>query len=157
MKFSKLFKWLFVFCFLILVIVFISMAILGEMGLLGRPVRTNPFFILPILIMALSFIGAFVFLIAGVNAKAAERRRILKGGQTAEAQILKMKGTGRSSRSTHEIDLTLQVYSGNSPAFITKTRLSISDLYIPSYQPGKILIVKFMPRTKEIEIVGPKV
>jgi len=84
-------------------------------------------------------------------------RKIIAEGQTAEARILALDDTGTRVNHNPLVSLTLEVYAPTQPPFRAEVRQTISVIHLPSYQPGKIVNVKYLPGTNEVAIVGAKI
>ncbi len=85
-----------------------------------------------------------------------EQSRILEHGQSAEARILALKDTGTRINENPLVDISVEVRPSNSPAFTAQIRQTISIVNLPSYQPGSIVNVKFVPGTDQVAIAGLK-
>jgi len=161
MKLAKLLKALSGICFLLMWIPFAMVMINGPLRLAtGNPedmqaaesILTSPW----MYAMWALFAGTFIFLIASLVIGGLSNRRILASGQDAEAKILAMTDTGTRINDNPVIDFSLQIQPASYPAFVAQARQTVSVIYLPSYQPGKILNVKFIPGTDKVAIVGPK-
>ncbi len=106
--------------------------------------------------MGALFAGTFIFLIASLIVGAVSNHRILASGQEAEAKILAIADTGTRINDNPVIEFSLQIQPSNYPAFVAEARQTVSVIHLPSYQPGKIVNVKFVPGTDKVAIVGPK-
>jgi hypothetical protein len=102
------------------------------------------------------FAGTFIFFIASLIVGGLANRRILTSGQDAEAEILAIADTGTRINDDPVIDFSLQVQPASYPAFVAQAQQTVSAIYLPSYQPGKIVNVKFIPGTDQVAIVGLK-
>ncbi len=101
---------------------------------------------LPILItvIVLVFVGIFVgrLVMSGM-----QNRDVLAHGESAPAQILKVWQTGTVMNEVNpQIGLLLQVQPANRSAFQAETKMFISMLQIPQFQPGTMVQVKFDPK-----------
>lgn len=85
-----------------------------------------------------------------------EQSRILEHGQAAEARILALKDTGTRINENPLIDISMEVRPYNAPAFTAQIRQTISVVHLPSFQPGNIVDVKFVPGTDQVVIAGVK-
>jgi hypothetical protein len=161
MKIAKLLKRLSSICFLLMWIPFAMVMIDGPLRLAtGNPedvqtaesILTSPW----MYAMWAFFAGTFIFFIASVIVGGLSNRRILASGQNAEAKILSISDTGTRINDNPVIDFSLQVQPASYPAFVAQARQTVSVIYLPSYQPGKIVNVKFIPGTDQVAIVEPK-
>jgi len=83
--------------------------------------------------------------------------KILSNGQPAEAKILALADTGTRINDNPLVSFTLEVHSPTQPPFRAEVRQTVSVIHLPSYQPGKIVNVKYLPDTNEVAIIGAKV
>jgi hypothetical protein len=161
MKLAKILKWLSSICFLLMWIPFAMVMINGPLRLMSGNIEdmkaVESIFTSPWLyMMGALFVGTFVFFIASLIVGAISNQRILAGGQEAEAKILDIRDTGTRINDNPVIDFSLQVQPANYPAFVAEARQTVSIIHLPSYQPGKIVNVKFVPGTDKVAIVGAK-
>ena len=84
------------------------------------------------------------------------KNKILAEGQTAEARILALDDTGTRINNDPLVSFTLEVYPPAQPPFRAEVRQTVSVIHLPSYQPGKIVGVKYMPGTRDVAITGAK-
>ena len=85
------------------------------------------------------------------------KNNIIAQGQSAEAKILALADTGTRINDNPLVSFTLEVHPPAQPPFRAEARQTVSVIHLPSYQPGKIVNVKFMPGTNEVAIIGAKV
>lgn len=85
-----------------------------------------------------------------------EQSRILEHGQAAEARILAIRDTGTRINENPLIDISMEVRPSNYPAFMAQITQTISVVHLPSFQPGNIVDVKFVPGTDRVVIAGVK-
>lgn len=121
---------------------------------------------LPILMIV--FIGATVLIpVAGVFllfgsilipffSNMRKKNNILSQGQSAEARILEIADTGTRINNDPLVSFSLEVYSPVQPPFRAEVRQTVSVIHLPSYQPGKVVNVKYLPGTNEVAIIGAK-
>ncbi len=102
------------------------------------------------------FTGTFIFLIASLIVGGLSNRQILASGQDAEAKILHIADTGTRINDNPMIEFSLQIQPANYPAFVAQARQTVSVINLPSYQPGKIVNVKFIPGMDKVAIVEAK-
>lgn len=103
------------------------------------------------------FAATFAFFIASLIVGGLSNQLILASGQDAEAKILAIADTGSRTNDNPVIEFSLQIQPANYPSFVAQARQTVSPIHLPSYQPGKIVNVKFVPGTDRVAIVGPKV
>jgi hypothetical protein len=101
-------------------------------------------------------IGAAFFLIASLIVGSISNQRIINQGQSAEAKILALTDTGTRINNNPLVNFTLEVYSQTQPPFRAEASQTVSVIHLPSYQPGKIVNVKYLPGGNEVIIVGLK-
>lgn len=102
-----------------------------------------------IILMAVLFVGSFI--VGGTS-----NHRVISKGQDAEAKILALNDTGTRINDNPVVNFSLEVHPIGQPAFIAEANQTVSILYLPSYQPGKIVNVKYVPGTDKVAIVGVK-
>ena len=107
--------------------------------------------IFPVGIFA-SIIGAFML----ASSLFAENKKIIAEGFSANAKIIAINETNMRRRNQPVIDFILEVYPANQTKFTGKARQEISIIHIPSYQPGKMVEVKYLPGSEKVVIVGVK-
>jgi hypothetical protein len=161
MKSAKLLKRLSSICFLLMWIPFAAVMIKGPLSLAtGDPeaaqtaesLLTSPW----MYALGVLFAGTFIFFIASLIIGGLSNRRILASGKDAEAKILTIADTGTRINDNPVIDFSLQVQPASYPAFVAQARQTVSAIHLSSYQPGKIVTVKFIPGTDQVAIVGLK-
>ncbi|GEM_PF-1926624 len=129
---------------------------------INRYFTENPAFALPALIASIVIVvsptligmflafGAFIFpLIAHRKAQ----RNILREGQSANAKILALSDTGTRINDNPLVSISLEVYSPTQPAFRAEVSQVVSIIHLPSFQPGKIVNVKYIPGTNQIALI----
>lgn len=161
MKLAKLLQWLSGICFLLMWIPFAMVMINGPLrlatGSLEDMKAVESIFTSPwMYALGALFAGTFVFLIASMIVGGLSNQWTLASGQEAEAKILAIAETGTRINDNPVIDFSLQIQPANYPAFVAQARQTVSIIHLPSYQPGKIVNVKFIPGTDKVAIVGPK-
>ena len=101
--------------------------------------------ILPIVItvVVLLFVGVFVGRLVMNGMK---NRAVLAHVESAPAVILKSWQTGTVMNDINpQIGLLLEVRPANRPTFQAETKMFISMMQIPQFQPGAVLRVKYDP------------
>ena len=101
--------------------------------------------ILPIVItvVVLLFVGVFVGRLVMNGMK---NRAVLAHVESAPAVILKSWQTGTVMNDINpQIGLLLEVRPANRPTFQAETKMFISMMQIPQFQPGAVLQVKYDP------------
>lgn len=113
--------------------------------------------ILPLLIggIVVVVVGA-VF--GGMFLNSMKSRQLITNGEPARAVILKVWETGMVMNETNpQVGLLLEVQPANRPAFQAETKMFISMIQVPQFQPGAVLGVKYDPkdpRKVAVESVG---
>jgi hypothetical protein len=82
--------------------------------------------------------------------------KIIEQGKDAEAKILALADTGTRINNNPLVNFTLEVHPQMSSPFQAVVSQTVSVIHLPSYQPGKIVNVKYMPGTNEVTIIGAK-
>lgn len=161
MKLAKLLKRLSSICFLLMWIPFVMVMINGPLSMMSGnlddiqaagSIFSSPWFYA----MWALFAGTFIFFIASLIVGGISNRRVIANGQDAEAKILAIADTGTRINDNPVIDFSLQIQPANFPAFVAQARQTVSMIHLPSYQPGKIVHVKYVPGTDQVAIVGVK-
>lgn len=68
-----------------------------------------------------------------------------KAGRPAEATILEISDTGMTLNDDPVVDFILEVRPEGKEAYQAKTRMPISRIKIPQFQPGAVLRVNYDP------------
>ena len=77
-----------------------------------------------------------------------EKEEILKTGLPAAAEILSIKDTGNRYNDQPEVTLKLKVTPPDETSYETHVTMYISQVYIPQFQPGKKLKVRYDANNK---------
>lgn len=161
MKLAKLLKRLSSISFLLMWIPFAMVMIGGPLKMIsGNPddiptagsIFSSPW----MYAMGALLAGTFIFLIASLIVGAVANRIIISEGENAEAKILAIADTGTRINDNPVLDFSLHIKPSNYPAFVAQARQMVSAVYLPLFQPGKIVYVKYVPRTDRVAIVGAK-
>ena len=75
-----------------------------------------------------------------------QRSQILRRGSPAQATILKVRDTGNRYNDQPEVFLLLEVRPKDRAPFQAKVEMIISPVYIPQFQPGKVVSVRYDPK-----------
>ena len=76
-----------------------------------------------------------------------QNRAVLAHGESAPAVILKVWQTGTVMNETNpQIGILLEVRPTNRPAFQAETKMFVSMLQVPQFQPGAVVQVKYDPQ-----------
>jgi hypothetical protein len=76
-----------------------------------------------------------------------QNRAVLAHGESAQAVILKVWQTGTVMNETNpQIGILLEVRPANKPVFQAETKMFISMLQVPQFQPGAVVQVKYDPQ-----------
>ncbi|MEZ5428049.1 MAG: hypothetical protein R2747_17385 [Pyrinomonadaceae bacterium] len=106
--------------------------------------------IIPIIGIALILGATLIPLISGMK----KNKKILLEGLPAEARILAINDTGTLVNNNPLVNFILEVSSPSQPAFRAETRQIVPYIHMPSFQPGKLINVKYLPGTNQVAIVG---
>jgi len=108
-----------------------------------------------ITVVVLLFVGLFV---GRMVMNGMKNREVLAHGVSAQAVILKVWETGTVMNETNpQIGMLLEVRPANRPAFQAETKMFISMIQIPQFQPGAVVGVKYDPndpRKVAVDSVG---
>jgi hypothetical protein len=85
------------------------------------------------------------------------KNKVITEGVSAEAKILALNDTGTRVNHNPLIKFKLEVHSPTQAPFQAETSQTVSMIHLPSYQPGKMVNVKYIPGSNEVAIVGPKI
>jgi len=80
------------------------------------------------------------------------RRRVMKNGVPAEAELLEVWDTGTTINNNPMVGLRVEVHPKAGPAFIAQTEQLISRLRVFEFKPGAKLKVLYDPATKDIAL-----
>ena len=153
MRLAKFLMRLTVVCFILMWIPFVIMMINIEDMQGAESFFTNPWMVATWALFAMTFVFLFASLIVGWLSN----QMILANGLDAEAKILAITDTGTRINDNPVIEFSLQVQPANHPSFVAQAQMTVSVINLSSFQPGKIVNVKFVPETDRVAIVGPKV
>lgn len=70
-------------------------------------------------------------------------KQILKTGIPAEAVITDIHPTGSTYNDQPQVELTLRVASSTDGSFVTKSIMIINPVYLPQFQPGRLVKIKY--------------
>ena len=98
-----------------------------------------------------------ILLVGSLIVGGISNRRVISNGQDAEAKILALSDTGTRINHNPVVKFTLEVRPPNFPRFQAQASQTISAIHLPSFQPGKLVNVKYVPGTDQVAIVGAKV
>lgn len=151
MKLSKLLMGLGVLC-LLLAFLWTGLSAFTRFGGLRGilPMKNGPMFVT----FAVGFI-AFLLIAASLMFRNPSRRRPVKKAVDAEAKILSISETGSRINTNPVVDLSLEVRPYDQPSFVGRAHHLVSVVHVPSYQPGKLVRVKYVPGSDEITVLGP--
>jgi hypothetical protein len=79
-------------------------------------------------------------------------RRLLKGGQRGEAEVLAIWDTGTTVNQNPVVGLRLKVHPMAGSPFVAETERLIPRLMVPQIQPGSRLPVRYDPRTRSVAL-----
>lgn len=108
--------------------------------------------VLPVIGIFMILGATLIPLFSGMKAK----NRILEQGMPAEAKILALNDTGTRINNNPLVQFSLEVRSPIQPAFRVEVSQTVSMIHIASFQPGKLVNVKYLPGTNEVAILGAK-
>jgi len=101
--------------------------------------------IIVLIVLALGAGGCAIFdRMSGLG----QARELSKTGLPAEAAILRIWDTGVTVNDDPVVGFLLDVRPADQPAFQAETKICISRVLIPQYQPGAIVPVRFDPKDR---------
>jgi hypothetical protein len=74
-----------------------------------------------------------------------QAQELQKTGQPAEATILEIRDTGMTMNNDPIVDFVLEVRPEGKKAYKAETRMRISRIEIPQFQPGAVVEVNYDP------------
>jgi uncharacterized protein YceK len=74
-----------------------------------------------------------------------QAQELEKTGQPAEATILEIRDSGITVNNDPVVDFVLEVRPEGKEAYKAKTRMRISRIEIPQFQPGAVVHVNYDP------------
>ena len=77
-----------------------------------------------------------------------QAKELSRSGLSAPAAILKIWDTGVTVNDDPVVGFLLDVRPADQPAFQAETKICISRVLIPQYQPGAIVPVRFDPKDR---------
>ncbi len=167
MKLAKLMKKLGWLCFLLMWIPFgiimykgpLSIALNGPESI-AENMSGGDFFSgmgIWIAVMVGMIILSSVLMVGSLIVGGIANRRVIATGQDAEAKILALRDTGTRINDNPVVNFSLEIHPVGQPAFVAEASQTVSVLHLPSFQPGKLVNVKYVPGTDKVAIVGAKV
>ena len=80
--------------------------------------------------------------IANKTAGLSQAKELHATGMSAEAKILEIADTGWTVNDDPVVSFLLEIYPSEQPPYQARTKLVISRVHIPQYQPGAIVPVR---------------
>jgi hypothetical protein len=103
-----------------------------------------------IIVIVVAFIGLILVpVLLSVRrdfASLAQARTLLAEGEPAQAKILKLRDTGTTLNDNPKVELLLEVYPQDRPAYRVETKCYVSRLRISQVQTGAFVAVKIDPQ-----------
>lgn len=101
----------------------------------------------------LAILGAAIsFAFIGTRRAAGSARRQSLG---ASAEVTSVKDTGNRFNHNPEVEMTLRVEPADGPPFEAQLRTMVSQVNLPSFQPGARVEVRYDPAAPErVELAG---
>jgi hypothetical protein len=103
-------------------------------------------------------LGAFILGLVFVPIMRAERRneRLLREGVPAKARVTNIVPTGSHHNEDPEVVISLEVTPEGEEPFASTVETHMSVVYLPRFQPGLIVDVRFDPEKREnVAVVAP--
>ncbi|MBS1795318.1 MAG: hypothetical protein JSS81_15785 [Acidobacteria bacterium] len=152
---SKLIKYLFFLCLATTAVALAALFAVSAMRAF-EPLRATA---APRVLTAVGLVaaGGLVFAaVAAMSVRWAQIRRVFKEGETAEALILEARDTGAQQLGNPVVELRLQIKPAASPPVERQIRHTVPQFSTAAYEPGKTLLVKFLPGPHKVIVLGPK-
>mgnify|MGYP000850368484 CR=1 FL=1 len=96
--------------------------------------------IVGILLLAIGFSGYVFFWPEYQN------RQLLKHGVAGEGVIVEIHPTGNLYNDQPQVRVKIRVSASSTDPFEAETKMIINPVYLPQFQPGRMVRVKFDPR-----------
>ena len=109
-------------------------------GMQQRPRKNKLKLIIPLMVIAGIAIPLYFFFYPEY-----QRNQLLNTGIPAEGTILRLEDTGNRFNDHPQVKLWLEVRPQGVPAFETTTKMIISPVYLPQFQPGAIVQLRYDP------------
>lgn len=109
-----------------------------------------------IILLIASILGTGLFHILALLAGKRLYNELVKNGQESEARVLAVSDTGTRINNDPLVNISLEIQPPNEPSFKTEVKQTVSVLFLPHLQPGKIVRVKYIPGTEKAAVVGAK-
>ena len=85
-----------------------------------------------------------------------EEKRLLRDGVAATARVKDIRPTGDLHNDQPEVRITLEVNVQGGEAFEGEVTTFMSPVYLPRFQPGLVVEVRFDPSDRrKVALVGP--
>jgi hypothetical protein len=99
------------------------------------------------LLFTFAILGLVFYMVyAKVLKPSQEAKKLLQTGLGAKARVLALADTGMTVNDNPQAQITLEVTPDNGmPTYQAVTRMILSRLHIPQFQPGAKLRVKYDP------------
>ncbi|MEZ5429041.1 MAG: hypothetical protein R2747_22535 [Pyrinomonadaceae bacterium] len=165
MKLAKWLRRLSGICFLLLWVPFVMIMVNGPLSIaLNGPEKaaenmSQDFFAGTGLWIALTVgmgVASTVLMVASLAVGGLSNRRVIANGQDADARILAIADTGTRINNNPVVNFALEVHPPMQPAFRAQASQTVSAIHLPSFQPGKVVRVKYVPGSDQVAIVGVK-
>lgn len=72
-----------------------------------------------------------------------QRSQLIENGLPAEATILEIRPTGSTYNDQPQVRIRLEVRPEGGAAYAAETEMIINPVYLPQFQPGKIVRVRY--------------
>ncbi|MBN2057820.1 MAG: hypothetical protein JW782_03385 [Candidatus Saganbacteria bacterium] len=130
-----------------------TMLALGSLNMTGGlDQRLGRFIVGPAMAFGFFMMGYFLLLSPYQDLK------LIQNGEPAMAEIVKISPTGNLINEQPEVRLFLVVRPENGPEYETTKRMVISPVYLPQFQPGAQLKIKYDPNNiKRIAVEAVKI
>ena len=99
-----------------------------------------------IFILCLELCGCFI---ANKTAGLSQAKELQKVGRPAQALILQIADTGWTLNDDPVVDFLLEVHPEQEESYQARTKIVISRVHIPQFQPGATVPVRIDPKNRE--------
>lgn len=158
MRLARYLKVASTICFVLLWIPFV-IALISSSPAPGPDDESPVLFLLArpwLMAMGVLFAGTFVFYLASLFFSATANWQTISKGEEAEAKIVTMRDNRTRINNDLQVEFALEVHPRGLPVFTAQATKTVSMIELAAYQPGRTVIVKFIPGTANVAIVGPK-
>jgi hypothetical protein len=98
------------------------------------------------LVITISIMLFILMPLAGIFIPKCFDNKLIKNGLPTKAKILKIRDTGNRFNEQPQVELLLEVHASGYAPYQTFVKMYISPVYLPQYQPGAQVNIKYDPK-----------